>query len=177
MAMLSVKPERVMAGTVEVEPAAIATVSAVLSTTVTELPVGLNTRVNFRLEETAISPGCGLSPATETTERESTSRKASTMFNTGRFVPVPVGNRGLETKTRNLRPLGLCVLAEEFLLEPQEIMLTLATTSTKMLTKILFKRGTPKSMKDRDLDARKRIITELLWRICFAAPALLARRC
>jgi hypothetical protein len=34
-----------------------------------------------------------------------------------------------------------------------------------MLTEIRFKPGTPKSMKDRDLDARKRIITERLRRI------------
>jgi hypothetical protein len=36
-----------------------------------------------------------------------------------------------------------------------------------MLIKILFKPGTPKSMRDRDLDARKRIISERLrgiWR-------------
>ena len=87
------------------------------------------------------------------------------MFNTGRFVPVPVGNRGFEMKTRKGRPLGLCVVLEDLPLYPQEIMLTLAAKSTKMLTKILFKPGTPKSMKDRDLDARKRIITERLRRI------------
>jgi hypothetical protein len=51
------------------------------------------------------------------------------------------------------------VFGEELLL-PQEIMVTLAAMSTKILAKILFKPGTPKSMKDRDLDARKRIITE-----------------
>ena len=55
-------------------------------------------------------------------------------------------------------------------------MLTLTVTSTKILMKILFKPGTPKSMRDRDLDARKRIITERLaenfggWCHGFAAP-------
>lgn len=65
--------------------------------------------------------------------------------------------------TRNLRPLGLFVgVLVEGLLLPQEVMATLAAANTKMLTKILFKPGTPKSMRDRDLDARKRIITEPL---------------
>ena len=49
-------------------------------------------------------------------------------------------------------------------------MVTLAATSTKMLIKILFKPGTPKSMRDRDLDARKRIITERLRRILAHGP-------
>jgi hypothetical protein len=69
-------------------------------------------------------------------------------------------------KTLNLIPLGLCVVVvlEELLL-PQEIMVTLAAMSARMLIKILFKLGTPKSMRDRDLDARNRIITERLRRI------------
>jgi len=58
----------------------------------------------------------------------------------------------------------------EELLLPQERMVTQAAASTKMLTKILFKPGTPKSKKDRDLDARKRIITEPLRRISAALP-------
>jgi hypothetical protein len=41
--------------------------------------------------------------------------------------------------------------------------------STNMLRKSLFKPGTPKSVKDRDLDARKRIITERPRRICMVA--------
>ena len=85
------------------------------------------------------------------------------MFRTGKFVPVtPVdpGNNGFEMKIRKERPLGLLVVVVELLLFPQEIMLTLAATSAKMPIKILFKLRTPKSVKDRDLDARKRIITE-----------------
>jgi hypothetical protein len=72
-------------------------------------------------------------------------------------------------KTRNARPLGLVeivlVVAPEGLLFPQAIMVRLAAASAKMPIKILFKPGTPKSVKDRDLDARNRIITERLRRI------------
>src|ERR1700733_7666899 len=72
-------------------------------------------------------------------------------------------------KTRNARPLGLVeivlVVAPELLLFPQAIMVRLAAVSAKMPSKILFKPETPKSMKDRDLDARNRIITERLRRI------------
>jgi hypothetical protein len=97
------------------------------------------------------------------------------MFSTGRFVPVPVGNRGFEMKTRNLKPLGLCVVLEGLLL-PQEIV-TPAAMSAKILAKILFKPGTPKSMKDRDLDARKRIITEPVGRISAGGHACLGPGC
>ncbi len=101
------------------------------------------------------------------------------MFSTGEFTtvpPAPCGNKGFEMKTRNLMPLGLwvVVLLDE-LLPPQEIMLTLTATSTRMLLKILFKPGTPKGMKDKDLDARKRIITERLRRICPLVPSLFRR--
>ena len=143
--MLSVKPGNVKAGNDVVDPTAVATASVVLSTAVTVLPVWLYTKVYFRLGETAISPGWELSPAKVTTEVESTSSStaAFTMFSTGRLAPVtPVvvpGNSGFEMKTRNAKPLGLCVVAEEPLL-PQEIM-TLAATSTSMLTKILFNLG------------------------------------
>jgi hypothetical protein len=82
----------------------------------------------------------------------------------------------LEIKTRNERPLGWWVFGEELLL-PQEIMVTLAAMSTKILAKILFKPGTPKSMKDRDLDARKRIITERLLRISAGSRARLPPGC
>jgi hypothetical protein len=97
------------------------------------------------------------------------------MFSTGKLIPVPVGKSGFETKTRNFRPLARCVVVEGLLL-PQEIMVTLAAISTKTLSKILFKPGTPKSMKDIDLDARKRIITERLRRISVAGPHVLAAR-
>jgi hypothetical protein len=95
--------------------------------------------------------------------------KAFTIFSTGRFVltaPVPVGKSAFEMKTRKVRPLGLWVVVEELLL-PHETIVTPTAMSTRMLIKILFKPGTPKSMRDRDLDARKRIISERLrgiWR-------------
>jgi len=125
------------------------------------------------LGESAISPGWTLSPAKDTIDVESMSCNPSTMFRTGELVPVtPVapGYSGLEMKTRNVRPLGLWVVVlEEEPPLPQEIMVTLTAMSTNMLRKSLFKPGTPKSVKDRDLDARKRIITERLPRICLVA--------
>jgi hypothetical protein len=103
------------------------------------------------------------------------------MFRTGELVPVtPVepGYSGLEMKTRNASPLGLWVVLEdeEEPLLPQEILVTLTAMSTNMLRKSLFKPGTPKSVKDRDLDARKRIITERLRRICPVGGACRTRR-
>jgi hypothetical protein len=59
--------------------------------------------------------------------------------------------------------LVLAVVLEE-LEFPQETIVTTAA-STKMMIKTFFKPGTPKGMRDRDLDARKRIITEPLWGI------------
>jgi hypothetical protein len=92
------------------------------------------------------------------------------MFTAGKCEPTPVGKSGFVTKTRNLSLLGpLLVAAVEELELPHETMATLAATSAKMLTKILFKPGTPKSMRDRDLDARNRIITERVERILAAA--------
>jgi hypothetical protein len=118
-----------------------------------------------------------LLPSRETkNDVESASLEASTMFSTGTFAP-PVPKSGFETKTRNLMPLGLCVVVLEEPLPPQEIMPTLAVKSTKMLTKILFKPGTPKGMKNRDLDARKRIITERLRRNSVGGPKYLPPRC
>jgi len=131
--------------------------------------------VNLRLGDSAISPGCALAPVNATTDVESMSCSASTIFSTGKLVPVapaPVGNNGFEIKTRNVRPLGLCAVLDEFPLPPQEIMVTLAAMSTNRLSKSLFKPGTPKSVKDRDLDARKRIIPERPRRISAAALCL-----
>jgi hypothetical protein len=50
-------------------------------------------------------------------------------------------------------------------------MTILAVTSAMILARVLFKPGTPKTMRDRDLDARKRIIAERLGRILAAVPA------
>jgi hypothetical protein len=114
-----------------------------------------------------MSPGCVLLADREMTDRESWSSVASTIFTAGICDPTPLGNSGFETKTRNLSLLGpllvLAVVLEE-LEFPQETIATTAA-STKMVIKTLFKPGTPKGMRDRDLDARKRIITERLQRI------------
>ena len=91
-------------------------------------------------------------------EGEMTSCNALTMLMTG-ALPIPLGNKGLETNARNLSPLTLCWLLAELLL-PQHTKATLNTMSTAKLTKVFLKPGTPKSLRDKDLDARKRIITE-----------------
>jgi hypothetical protein len=69
-----------------------------------------------------------------------------------------VGCNGFETKARNLRPLVLVCLEEL----PQETIATPLAMSTPTAIKVLFKPGTPKSMKDGDLDAKAGIITEPL---------------
>jgi hypothetical protein len=46
-----------------------------------------------------------------------------------------------------------------------------------MPIRVLFKPGTPKRMKDRDLDARNRIIAERLRRISAVGGAYLSSRC
>src|SRR5208337_1734204 len=93
------------------------------------------------------------------------------MFSTGK-LPLPLGNSALETKARNLSLLArVLVLGAPEL--PQETTVRLAAASTKTPTKILFKPGTPKSMRDRDLDARKRIITERVRRFSAAGGASL----
>src|ERR1700674_204955 len=175
--MLSVKPGRLIAGTgvLEVPLVVCAMASVELSMSATEFPEGLKIMENFKLGETAISPGCALLPAKEMRDGDSTSFEASTMFSTGEF-PAPLGKSGFETKTRNLRPLTACVVLEE-LLFPQEIIVTLAVTSANIVIKVLLKLGTPKSVKDRDLDARKRIITERLPRILSAGGVRLPPRC
>jgi hypothetical protein len=112
-------------------------------------------------------------PVTLTTEVDRTSSCALTIFKTGKNgpappVPVPAGKSGFEIKTRKVSPLGLLEMvlgiAVGFFF-PQEIRAVQTIMSATMLTEIRFKPGTPKSMKDRDLDARKRIITERLRRI------------
>jgi hypothetical protein len=167
--MLSVKPGSAMDGKGAAAPVGTAMLSVALSTIDTVFPFGLKTAVYFPFGASAISEGCTLTPDKGTKKvSESWSFEASTMLNTGEIVSVPLAPlalSGFEMKARNLMPLGLCVVVVEELLLPQEIMVILTVTSTKMLAKILFKPGTPKSMKDKDLDARNRIITEPLRRI------------
>jgi hypothetical protein len=65
----------------------------------------------------------------------------------------------LETNARNLSPL-MCGALLEGLEPPQETIVTLAATRTAKPIKVFFKPGTPKEMKNRDLDARNGIIAE-----------------
>lgn len=101
---------------------------------------------------------------------------ASTMFSTGlKEPPTPDGFSGLETKARDASPLGrplpvpVPTPLEELLL--QEINATLAKTRTTRQKKQFFKPGTPKSMKDNDLDAKTGIITEPASGIFQVSPA------
>jgi hypothetical protein len=65
------------------------------------------------------------------------------MFNPGLIEPVNEGITGLETKTRNLRPLVFCV---EFELPPHETRHTTNKMETKRALKVLFNPGTPKNI-------------------------------
>jgi hypothetical protein len=121
-------------------------------------PEGLKTTVWERSEVSTIMPGWVELPRRLIVDGETMSCSASTILITG-ALPIPLGNKGLETKARNLSPLSLCWLLAE-LLPPQHTRATLNAVSTAMLTKVFFKPETPKGLWDRDLDARKRIITE-----------------
>jgi hypothetical protein len=87
------------------------------------------------------------------------------MLKTGKFPPTD-GCKGLDTKALNPKPLR-SVLELEL---PQETKNTLARMRTAIPPKTLFKLGTPKSMKDSNLDAKERIITELHARILLLPP-------
>ena len=173
--MLSVGPGRVSAGTA-VCPLC-KTASLLLSISVMELLSGLKTMVMSPLGERDIRPG---PEETLTVDNESVSLRvvlasASTMLRTGLNEPVPDGLSGFETKARDESPLGrplpvpVPTPLEELLL--QEINATLAKTRTTRQKKQFFKPGTPKSMKDNDLDAKTGIITEPASGIFQVSPA------
>jgi hypothetical protein len=65
-----------------------------------------------------------------------------------------------ETNARNFSPLVCPPVGVEEL--PQEMNVKPAMRTTTRTATALFKRGTPKSMMDKDLDAKPRIITEPL---------------
>jgi hypothetical protein len=71
-----------------------------------------------------------------------------------------------ETTARNFSPLGFGVEDDEeeeddlLLLPPQEINARLVRIMTARTSRHLFKQATPKSMMNKDLDAKLRIITE-----------------
>ena len=114
--------------------------------------MGLKTKVKRFDGNSAMRPG---SLVSETVAPESWSKVASTIFRTG-ALPDAVGCKGFETKARNVRPLVLVCLEEL----PQETIATPLARRTAIAIKVLFKPGTPKSMKDGDLDAKAGIITE-----------------
>jgi hypothetical protein len=112
--------------------------------------------------ESAINPG----PVERlTVDRERVSVKdepgaAFTILRAGLNEPATVeGLSGLETNAREASLLGRVEAEVEELL-PQEIKAMPATARPTMPKMVLFKPGTPKSMRDKDLDAKSGIITE-----------------
>jgi hypothetical protein len=71
----------------------------------------LKTAVNVLLGKRTISPGVGALDPREITLGEIKSVSPSTIFKTGR-LEVPVGERGLETKTGTLIVAGLATVFE-----------------------------------------------------------------
>src|SRR5580700_2078705 len=88
-----------------------------------------------------------------TTEGDSRSLLALTIFMTGSLMPLS-GKSEFETNARNGIPLALW--AVDALLPPQEMRTTLTPKSSINATTVFFKPGTPKSKRNKDLDARKR---------------------
>src|SRR6185312_5041149 len=101
--ILSLKPGSVIDA--EVPPEVWATLWWALLTTVRELFAALKTRVNLLLGNNTIKPGLLLVVPTEITAGESRSLCPSTTFRTG-AVELPLGNKGLETKTCTLMVAG-----------------------------------------------------------------------
>ena len=110
--------------------------------------------VRERSLETTMRLGCAESPKRLIVDSETMSCSASTMLMTGE-LPTPLGNRAFETNARNLSPLSWCVLLAD-LLPPQETIPTLTAVSTAIVAKAFFKLGTPKSIRNKGFDARKR---------------------
>jgi hypothetical protein len=107
--MLSVAPGKVILGSVAVVPATPAMISVVLLVIVRECHAGLRTAENFRSGDSAIKLGWRLLRDKPTDNGDSVSLEASTMLMTGALNP-PLGDKGFETKARNLSPLVRCVL-------------------------------------------------------------------
>jgi hypothetical protein len=124
--------------------------SFALFTVATVWSVVLYTAVNCLLGLRAIIPGNVLEPDKLTLKKGPVSAWASMISSTGITPPVVLTCSGFETNARNVYPLP--VFFAELL--PQDTRSTLPTTSTAIPHKAFFKPGTPKSMKDRDLDAK-----------------------
>jgi hypothetical protein len=78
----------------------------------------------------------------------------------------------LDTKARKPNPLAVVLPEEDPYPPPHETKDTAAKTRTAILLKVLFKPGTPQSMKDRFLDAKERIITEPPARFFLTLPGI-----
>ena len=154
--MLSVDPGRLKLIVVPLEFWAKLSFELSTMTILKALLWALNKSVDLLLGNKLINPGTGLALETEIVEVESKSFSALTIFNTG-DVEIVDGCSGLETKTRNFRPLGR-LPGLEFEL-PQELNTAAAISSTKAAAKAFFKTEAPKKVGDGELDARSRIIT------------------
>jgi hypothetical protein len=101
--------------------------------------------VNFLSGDTDILPAWGMVPDKLIRCRATTSLEASIIFRAAAPPPPFAGDRGLETKARNVSPLVLLLEEEEEPLElydPHDTANTLTPMSTATAI-ALFKPGTP----------------------------------
>jgi hypothetical protein len=95
-------------------------------------------------------PALVLVPSSDTSNGLSLSLVALTMFKAGKLAPVNVGFTGFEINARKLRPLLVCLRLEP----PHETNTTLRKMETKRALNVLFNPGTPRTLQDRELDAK-----------------------
>lgn len=122
-----------------------------LVTSATALLAGLKTNVRSRFGLSTIIPASATVPAREIKKGLEVSFVASTISNAGKIAPVEPKCTGFETNARNLRPLLLCDFVE---LLPQETSPAVRKMETKRALKVLFNPGTPRTLQDRELDAK-----------------------
>lgn len=156
--MLCVGPGKGMEES-EVPLADVAIASLWLLMKVIVFATGLKIMVYFSVGDTTIITGSPELPSKLMGDVARTSCMASIICTTG-SVEVPTGSRAFVTNARKLKPLKVCVLLVLELLLPHEMIATLATMSAAKPITVLFKPATPNRLRDKDFDARKRIITE-----------------
>src|ERR1700758_1698476 len=142
IAMLSVGPGMLMGVVVLIA-------SCWLFTTAIVLAAGLKANVNFRLFDTTIIPGVLPVPVLITVTGARTSLSALTMISPALTTELLTL---CETSARNFKPL-VPVFALELELPQERTRLIGARINTRRTA--LFKRETPKSMMNKDLNANQ----------------------
>jgi hypothetical protein len=142
IAMLSVRPGMLMGFVVLIA-------SDWLFTTAIVFAAALKANVNFRLFDTTICRGVLPVPVLITDTGARTSLLASTMISPAVVVELLTS---CETSARNFKPLVPALLLELEL--PQE-RTKLMGIRMKTRSTALFKRGTPKSVMNKDLNANQ----------------------